>query len=300
MITIIGATGNTGSVAALTLLARGEKVRAVGRRADRLKQLAEQGAEIFTGDVLDSAAMTRAFTGAKAAYLMIPPDYTQADYRAYQARVADSLATAAERAGLTHAVTLSSVGAQLAEGAGPISGLHHFEQRVNQVRGLNVLHLRPGYFFENFLMQIGGIQTFGMMGGSMRGDLAIAMLTTRDIGVRAAEELARRSFAGQQTRELLGPRDVSLAEAATILGTAIGKPDLRYQQLPYDQFENILTQMGMSRDGARLINEMYRAFNEGRVVPQEKRGPENTTPTTLDRWAAEVFAPAFRGKAAGA
>lgn len=300
MITIIGATGNTGSVAAEVLLSKGEKVRVVGRNAEKLKRFTDKGAEAFAGDVLDTAAMTRAFTGAKAAYLMIPPDFTQADYRAYQARVADSLATAAERAGLTHAVTLSSVGAQLPEGAGPISGLHHFEQRINQVRGLNVLHLRPGYFFENFLMQIGGIQTFGMMGGSMRGDLAVAMIATRDIGTRAAEELARRSFTGQQTRELLGPRDVSLNEAATILGKAIGKPDLRYQQLPYEQFEAILTQIGMSRDGARLINEMYRAFNEGRVVPQEKRGPENTTPTTLAVWATEVFAPAFKGKAAGA
>ncbi|MCL6567109.1 MAG: NAD(P)H-binding protein [Acidobacteriia bacterium] len=300
MITIVGATGNTGSVAAAALLARGEKVRAVGRRPERLQKLAEQGAEIFTGDVLDTAAMTKAFTGARAVYLMIPPDFTQADFRGYQARVADSLARAIEASGVTHAVTLSSVGAHLSEGAGPISGLHHFEQRINQVRGLNVLHLRPGYFFENFLMQIGAIRQFGMMGGSMRGDLAVAMIATRDIGIRAAEELARRSFTGQQTRELLGPRDVSLAEAAAILGKAIGKPDLRYQQMPYEQFESILTRMGLSPDGARLINEMYRAFNEGRVVAQEKRGPENTTSTTLEQWATEVFVPAFRGQAAGA
>ncbi len=300
MITIVGATGNTGSAAAATLLARGEKVRAVGRRPERLQKLAKQGAEIFTGDVLDTAAMTKAFTGAQAVYLMIPPDFTQADFRSYQARVADSLARAIEAAGVTHAVTLSSVGAHLPEGAGPISGLHHFEQRINQVRGLNVLHLRPGYFFENFLMQIGAIRQFGMMGGSMRGDLAVAMIATRDIGIRAAEELARRSFTGQQTRELLGPRNVSLAEAATILGKAIGKPDLRYQQMPYEQFESILTQTGLTLDGARLINEMYRAFNEGHVVAQEKRGPENTTPTTLEQWATEVFVPAFRGQAVGA
>lgn len=300
MITIVGATGNTGSVAAATLLARGEKVRAVGRRRERLQKLAEQGAEIFTGDVLDTVAMTKAFTGAQAVYLMIPPDFTQADFRGYQARVADSLAKAVETSGVRHAVTLSSIGAHLPAGAGPISGLHHFEQRINQVRGLNVLHLRPGYFFENFLTQISAIRQFGMMGGSMRGDLAVAMIATGDIGTRAAEELVRRSFTGQQTRELLGPRDVSLAEVATILGKAIGKPDLRYQQIPYEQFESILVQMGFSPDGARLINEMYRAFNEGRVVAQEKRGPENTTPTTLEQWATEVFVPAFRGHAAGA
>jgi uncharacterized protein YbjT (DUF2867 family) len=300
MIVILGATGNTGSVAATTLLARGEKVRAVGRRPERLTKLAEQGAEVFTGDVLDTKAMTRAFTGARAAYLMIPPDFTQADFLGYQARVADSLARAAEQAGLTHAVTLSSVGAHLPAGAGPISGLHHFEQRINPVRGLNVLHLRPGYFFENFLMQIGAIRQFGMMGGSMRGELAIAMLATRDIGVRAAEALTRLDFTGPQTRELLGPRDLSLQEAAAILGRAIGQPELRYHQMPYETFQALLTQMGLSPDGAQRINEMYRAFNEGRVVPQEKREPENTTPTTLEQWANEVFAPAFRGQGVGA
>ncbi len=300
MIVLLGATGNTGSVAATTLLARGEKVRAVGRRPERLKKLAERGAEIFTGDVLDTEAMTRALTGARAAYLMVPPDLTQADFLGYQARVADSLARAAEQAGLTHAVTLSSVGAHLPAGAGPISGLHHFEQRINQVRGLHVLHLRPGYFFENFLMQISAIRQFGMMGGSMRGELAIAMLATRDIGTRAAEALARLDFTGQQTRELLGPREISLHEAAALLGRAIGKPELRYHQMPYGTFQALLTQMGLSLDGAQQINEMYRAFNEGRVVPQEKRGPENTTPTTLEQWANEVFAPAFRGEAVGA
>ncbi len=300
MIVIIGATGNTGSVAAAMLLAKGQKVRAVGRSADRLKKLAEQGAEIFTGDVLDTSAMTEAMRGAEAAYLMIPPDFTQEDYRSYQARVADALATAVEQAGVKHAVTLSSVGAHLPEGAGPISGLHHFEQRINRVKGLNLLHLRPGYFFENFLMQVGAIQTFGMMGGSMRGNLPVAMIATRDIGARAAEELAKLSFSGQTTRELLGPRDVSLDEAAAILGKAIGKPDLRYQQMPYEQVEALMTQLGLSRSSAQLINEMYRGFNEGRIAAQERRRSENTTPTTLETWAAEVFAPAFKGKAAGA
>lgn len=300
MIVITGATGNTGSVVAETLLSKGQKVRVIGRSAEKLKPLTEKGAEAFVADVLDTAQMTKAFTGARAVYAMIPPLFTEADYRAWQKQVGDALATAMEKAGVKHAVVLSSVGAHLPEGAGPISGLHHFEKRINQVKGLNALHLRPAYFFENFLMQIGAIQNFGMMGGSMRGDLAVAMIATRDIGAVAAEELLALKFTGQATREMLGPRDVSLNEAATILGQAIGRPALRYMQLPYDDVAQLLVQMGLSPDGARVINEMYRAFNEGKVAAQEKRGLENTTPTTLERWAAEVFAPAFKGKAARA
>jgi uncharacterized protein YbjT (DUF2867 family) len=311
MIAITGATGNTGSAAAEALLAAGEKVRVIGRSADKLKRFTEQGAEAFVGDVLDTAAMTRAFSGASAVYAMIPPDFTQEDFLGYQLLVSDSLAAAIEAARVEYVVSLSSVGAQLPEGAGPISGLHHFEQRLNRNPGqdalhlrpaysFNVLHLRPAYFFENFLMQIPVIGMLGAMAGILRADLPMAMIATRDIGARAAQELRARNFTGQGTRELLGPREYTLDEAAAILGRAIGRPDLRYVQAPPEQVIAAMRQMGLSADGARLIAEMYLAFNEGKVRAEEQRSAENTTPTTLEAWAAEVFAPAVQGRAARA
>lgn len=300
MVAITGATGNTGSVAAEALLAAGEKVRVIGRSAEKLKRFTDKGAEAFTGDVLDTAAMTRAFSGAAAVYAMIPPDFTREDYRGYQRQVSDSLAAAIEAAGVKYVVSLSSVGAQLPEGAGPISGLHHFEQRLEKITGLSVLHLRPGYFFENFLMQIPVIGMMGAMAGILRGDLPIAMIATRDIGARAAEELRARKISGRSTRELLGPRNLTLDEAAAILGQAIGRPGLRYVQAPPEQVIPAMRQMGLSADGARLIAEMYLAFNEGKVTAEEQRSAENTTPTTLESWAAEVFAPAVLGRTARA
>src|SRR5260370_37285929 len=73
MYVVMGATGNTGSVAAKTLLERGEKVRAVGRDTHKLAPLGQLGAEVVTADALDVAAMAKAFEGAAAAYGVLPP-----------------------------------------------------------------------------------------------------------------------------------------------------------------------------------------------------------------------------------
>ncbi len=99
MYVVLGASGNTGKVVAEDLLARGQKVRVVGRNAAHLQSLAAQGAEIFTGDVTDAPALTKAFHKADAAYVMIPPNPTSNEYRAYQDRVSDAIAAAVRNAG---------------------------------------------------------------------------------------------------------------------------------------------------------------------------------------------------------
>src|ERR1700747_1668472 len=76
---ILGASGNTGSIIADSLLSKGKKVRVVGRDAARLQRFAGKGAEAFTGDVSDAEALTRAFRGARAAYLMLPPITSRTD-----------------------------------------------------------------------------------------------------------------------------------------------------------------------------------------------------------------------------
>ncbi len=294
MIVVTGATGHTGSVVAEKLLAAGEKVRVVGRSAERLQRFVAQGAEAFAGDVTDAAVMTRAFTGADAIYAMIPPSMTEKDFHAYQARVADSLATALEKAGVKHVVSLSSVGADKPEKSGPVTGLHRFEQRLNKLAGVNILHLRAGYFMENLLQFVGLIKSMGMMAGTLRGDLPISMIATRDIGAAAADALAKRDFSGQQARELLGPRDVTMKEAAAIIGRAVGKPNLSYSKLPEMMVKPAMIRMGLSDDVARLLLEMMEAMNTGWMVPLEKRSPANFTPTTLEAWVEEVFLPAYR------
>src|ERR1700751_26755 len=73
MYVILGASGNTGSLIANSLLSQGQKVRVVGRDLGRLQRFGGQGAEAFTADVSDVAALTNALNGARAGYLMLPP-----------------------------------------------------------------------------------------------------------------------------------------------------------------------------------------------------------------------------------
>ena len=295
MYVITGATGNTGNVVARKLLADGHKVRVIGRSADRLDPLTVEGAEPFVGAITDASALTKAFSGARAVYAMIPPNMTSEDFRGDQKKASDAIAQAIDEAEVKYAVTLSSIGADKVEGTGPVAGLHYFEQTVNRIPELNVLHLRPTYFMENTLAQIGIIQTMGITAGPLRADLMLPMIATRDIGAAAAEALVKLAFNGQQTRELLGERDLSYSEVATIIGNAIGKPDLKYVQLPDEQLRGALTQMGMSLNVANLILEMAGALNSGYMRQLEKRSPENTTPTSFETFVAEEVVPRYRG-----
>lgn len=300
MYVITGATGNTGNVIARKLLADGQKVRAIGRSADRLEHLAAEGAEPFVAEVTDSGTLAHAFAGARAIYAMIPPNMTSNDFRGDQIKAADAIARAIEEAEVKYAVTLSSVGADKTEGTGPVAGLHYFEQKLNGIPELNVLHLRPTYFMENTLAQAGIIQAMGITAGPLRADLMLPMIATRDIGAAVADALVRLAFNGQQTRELLGERDLSYSEVATIIGNAIGKPDLNYLQLPDEQLRGALTQTGMSLNVANLILEMSAALNSGHMRQLEKRSSENTTPTSFETFVAEEFVPRYRGKSTAA
>ena len=297
MYVILGATGNTGSVAAETLLSKGQKVRVVGRNKERLSRLVNKGAEAFVADVADSAALTKAFTGARAVYVMLPPDLTSEHYRAHQDEATNSIAKALEAAGVTHSVTLSSVGADKPDKTGPVVGLHFMEQRFAQIPKLNALHLRAGYFMENTLPQVGIIKNFGMMAGPVRADLPIAMIATRDIGAVAADALLKLDFSGQQTRELQGQRNITYLEAAKIAGAGIGKPGLAYVELPTEQVIQAMTQMGMSKDLATLLCEMAESFNNGYMRMLEPRSAANTTPTSYEEFVKELFVPAHKGQA---
>ena len=296
MYVILGASGNTGSIIANSLLLKGKKVRVMGRDAGRLQRFVDKGAEAFTADMSDATALTEAFSGARAAYLILPPAKSRED----QERDSDAIAKAAKESGLPYAVHLSSYGAQVPEGTGPVAGLHSSEQKLNAISGLNVLHLRAAYFMENNLAAIGMIHAMGLIGNALLPDVKLPMIATRDVGDYAAQRLLHLDFSGKQIRELLGERDLSMTEVTAVIGRGIGKPDLSYEQFPYDQVQQVLTQMGVPPKGAALYIEMYKAINAGVLVPLERRLPENTTPTSLENFVQDVFAAAYHGTAASA
>jgi len=300
MFVVLGASGHTGHVVAQKFLAAGKKVRVVGRGADRLRSLGMAGAEIAVANATDAPALTKAFKGAESAYVLIPPEVTSNDFRAFQDRVSDAIAAAVQNAGVKNVVSLSSIGADKASGTGPVVGLHNLEQKLNAIEGVNVLHLRAGYFMTNTLPQVSVIRMMGSLAGPVQPSLKLPMIATQDIGAAAAEALLRGEFRGKQTRELQGQRDIDYVEAASIIGKAIGKPGLGYVQAPDEQLKASLVKMGMSANMAGLLLEMAGALNSGHMKALEARSAVNTTPTTFETFVQEEFVPAYEEQSAAA
>jgi uncharacterized protein YbjT (DUF2867 family) len=294
MITVMGATGNTGRVVAETLLGAGKQVRVLGRSRERLQPLVGRGAQALEGNVSDAAFLTRAFQGSDAVYTLITPNLTAADYRAHQKQMGEAIAEAVRKSGVRYAVFLSSLGAQHPSGTGPIVGLHEQEERFRGIEGLNALFLRAGYFFENHFATLGLIKQQGINGSAIRGDVPFAMTASHDIGDAAASALVKLDFEGTTVREVLGAADLTMEQATRIIGEAIAKPDLRYVQFPYDAALEGMKSMGLPARLSALYVEMSRGINEGLVVSVEGRNARNTTATRFEHFAREALAPAFR------
>ena len=294
MIAVMGATGNTGRMVSERLLEAGSEVRALGRSTERLAGLVANGAEAAVGEAADVGYLTGAFRGADAVYTLIPPNLQAEDYSAFQDQVGEAIVGAIKESGVGHVVFLSSIGADQPAGTGPIAGLHRQEGRLRSLEGVDVLSLRPGFFFENHFETLGLIKHQGINGSAIAPDTVLPMIATRDIAAAASEALIARDFSGFSVRELLGPRDLTMAEANGIIGDAIGNPDLTYVQFPYEDFEASLAQMGLPANIAALYTEMARAFNAGKVRTLEGRSEANTTPTSFETFAAEVLAPAYQ------
>lgn len=264
----------------------------IGRAAARLQSLKDAGAELAVGNALDASFLAQAFRGADAVYVMIPPDYTTPDHRQYQNAVGEAIAQAIARSGVKVVVNLSSAGASLPDGTGPIAGLYDQERRLNRLTGVDLLHLRPGYFMENHLHGIGLIQATGVYPEMIAPDVPVAMIATQDIAAVVMRELVQPTFTGHAVRHLLGPRSVTMTEAARILGTAIGKPDLRYVPADPAHAKAGMIQHGFSPNVTDLFEEMSRALSDGRINATFTRDAASSTPTTLESFA-QTFAQVY-------
>lgn len=290
---VMGATGHVGKVVAERLLKTGSQVHVIGRSAERLRGLVDRGAIPHVGAFDDVEVLGKAFKGVDGVFAMIPPDYSTRDFLAYEDRVGTAIARALQTTGVPCVVNLSSIGAHLREKTGPIRGLYKHEARLNEIKDLHVVHLRPHYFMENLLWSIPTVQSLGINGSPLRADLPIPMVATRDIGRKAGELLADLQFRGQTAFEFFGPRPVTMQEATAVLGKAIGKPDLKYVQFPYEEAEKAMLATGMKPDVVGLFIEMDRSFNDGLIRPTQPMTEDHLGKTGIEDFAEE-FAAAFR------
>jgi len=292
MYVITGAAGQTGKAIALSLLAAGKKVRALVRHPEKVEDLKAKGAEISVGSLDDASFLVKAFEGATAAYLLIPPNPTAPDILAYQSQIGEAQVKALREACVKYVVHLSSMGAHTPIGTGPVAGLFYQERRLNKLPETHVLHLRPTYFMENMLVNIGMIKGMGIIGGPLSADINMSFIATRDIAAYAAKRLSALDFSGKEVQELIGEKNTTPGEFAKVLAQAIGKPDLAWVQFPYNDAYQAMVGMGLSPSMAQSYIDLSRKINEGGydVIARDK---ENTTPTSIENFAKTEWAGAF-------
>ncbi len=289
---IMGATGNIGHIVTEELLKRGHEVRALGRNQEKLAALESKGAKVYPVEFNNSTSLAEAFQGATAVFSFIPAFYGADDFGAYQDLVGEAILAALSKTGVSHVLNLSSIGAHLDKGTGPVVGLHRHEERLNTLEDVNLLHLRPMYFMENQFWAIPLIKSEGINGSTLRGDLPIPVVATRDIGKKAASFLDRLDFNGISEFDFVGPEEVTLERFTSVLGKAIGKPDLRYVQFPYEEQRKAMLASGMKASIVDLLIELDRSFNEGKIKLTQGLNEDHKGSTTIEKFA-EVFASVF-------
>ncbi|MEO7311654.1 MAG: NAD(P)H-binding protein [Chitinophagaceae bacterium] len=263
--TITGGAGNISKPLVKTLLAEGHIVTVIGRNEVHLESLTKLGAKAAIGSVEDVAFLTEAFTGADAVYTMVPPKWDAPVWKDYIGHIGQNFTAAITAAGVKKVVNLSSIGAHMPEGCGPVSGLYKAEQALNELTGVDIRHLRPAYFFHNLLANIGMIKGAGIIGGNFGGsDDKLVMVHPADIAEAAAEELLKLDFAGHTIRYIASD-EITGAELAQAIGAAIGNPALPWVEFSDDQNLEGMLQAGLPKDIASNYSEMGNAIRTGKM-----------------------------------
>jgi uncharacterized protein YbjT (DUF2867 family) len=271
---VAGATGRVGSVVAARLLEQRKRVRVIVRDAAKGAPWIERGAEIAAGSLGDASFVKEALEGAAGFFTLMPPDYAAPDVFAAQRQYADAISSGVAASGVPHVVLLSSLGAELPSGTGPIKGLHYFENRLRET-GTTLTAIRAAYFQENAAMALEPARRMGIFAVfGDRDDVAMPMIATRDIGELAAQALLEPP-ATSQVVDIIGPeytaRDVALA-----LGNALGK-DLQIVKIPQPQWAPTLRQAGIPPSASEAMAEMFGALASGIVLPKGDRLVHGTT-----------------------
>jgi uncharacterized protein YbjT (DUF2867 family) len=290
-ITVTTPTGHIGSALTDLLLQKNEPVTLIARHPEKVARFAERGAKIIEGSHGDTHTVIAATRDTDALFVLVPPDFSSNDMRAHYRRFGEAAAAAVRENNIPHVVLLSSIGADLESGNGPIAGLFDIEAMLDKA-AKNVVKLRPGYFMENTLMQIAAIKTSGRLFTTFDGESPVPMVSTRDIAERAAGLLIERGWSGHPIIEVQGPEDVSYNQVATILSETLNK-EVQHVSVSPSKFKESLLGMGASEHVADLFNEMGASMKAGRITFKQPRNENTWAPTTYATFAREVFKGAY-------
>lgn len=288
-ITITGSLGNVSKPLAELLINNGHEVTIISSDPKKINNIEALGAKAAIGSVADVAFLTNAFKGADAIYTMVPPNWAATNYRQYIKETGNNLRDAIKASGVKKVVNLSSIGAHLSEGTGPIAGMHDVEQTLNTLDGVAIKHLRAGFFYINFFFDIGTIRHMGVMGNNYGSNAKLVLVHPNDIAIAAAQEL-QGAFAGKSHRYVVS-EERTIADIVKVLGAAINKPDLPWVEFSNEETYAGMTSAGMSPAIATTYVEMGTAIKSGILFEDfETHKPQVWAQIKLPHFAHEFAA----------
>jgi uncharacterized protein YbjT (DUF2867 family) len=288
---ITGSLGHISQPLSKKLLAAGHKVTIISSNESRKKEIEKLGATAAIGSVEDVAFLSKAFFGADAVYTMVPPFFGAANWKEWIGQVGKNYAEAIKANKINYVVNLSSFGAHLPDGCGPVSGLHKAEAALNALTDVNILHLRASYFFDNLFSNINLVKNLNFMGSNFGGPgFKLVLSDPLDIADTAFEELSVLRFKGHAVRYVASD-ERNTDEIAAVLGTAVGKPGLNWVVFTDEQAKEGMVQAGLPVEVARNYAEMGAALQSGKMAEDYwQHHPEQ-----LGRLKLEDFAFRFAG-----
>lgn len=268
MLVIAGVTGHVGSAAAKELLARGETVKVLVRDAAKGEVWSRQGATVAVVDLNDRAGLASALRGSRGFFALLPTNYAATDFHADQRRTADSIAGAVRDSGVPHVVMLSSAGAELTEGTGPILGLHYLENRLRET-GVVLSAIRSVHFQEKVEAILGAAREEGIyLNFGDSAETPIPMVATRDIGAAVVETLLSPP-ATSEVIDIEGPAYTE-RQVAEKLGALLGRP-LQVVNIPREGWADAMAEGGIPHHVAEVLAELYDADQQGILQPRGDR-----------------------------
>ncbi|WP_456025374.1 NAD(P)H-binding protein [Pseudomonas capeferrum] len=271
MYVITGITGKVGGALAHNLLKAGLPVRAVIRDAGKAAYWADQGCEIAFAAMEDAQALTEAFKGATAVFILPPPGFDPLpgfpEARAVIAAVSQALKAAAPQ----KVLCLSTIGAQAKE-------LNLLTQRTLMEQALSALDipvtfLRPGWFMENAAaFQFDYAVAGPVLLQQLRGKCADVGRGNHRHGFVERLQEAVDHAGVTRTADVIG--GVSPNDIAQTLAQVLGR-DVRAEVVERDTWEPLLRAQGAHNPLPRM--RMVDGFNEGWICFEHDQVLKGTT-----------------------
>jgi len=295
-IIVTGSLGYVGKPVAEELIAKGHSVTVISSNAGKQKDIEAMGAKAAIGTMDDADFLTETFTGADAVYCMLAlhgsfadPDNSASKIIAQAEAVTNNYVEAIERSGVKRVVYLSSIGADMKKDSGLIIIHHNAENILSKLPAdVNISFMRPSGFYKNLFAFVRSIKSQGIIAASYGGEDINIFVSDIDIADAIVEELESQA-AGRKIRYIASDV-VTCNEAADILGTAIGKPDLKWVTISDEQQLNGYKAHGMNDSLAQQFVEMNASIHKGKFYEDYNQHKPTLGKVKLKDFAKEFAA----------